>query len=64
MISPCALSASGASEPTGSSGDIRPSVIARPKIIAVTDFAIDQLEYREWRFWSASLSSPTRQPPR
>ena len=33
----------GTSAPTGSSGEIRPSVIARPKISAVTDFAIDQL---------------------
>ncbi len=43
VMAPCGLSASGNSAPTGSSGEIRPSVIARPKISAVTDFAIDQL---------------------
>jgi hypothetical protein len=42
-IVPCGWSASGTSDPTGSSALISPSVIARPKSIEVTDFAIDQL---------------------
>jgi hypothetical protein len=42
-IVPCGWSASGTSDPTGSSGEISPSVIARPNIIEVTDLAIDQL---------------------
>ncbi len=43
MTAPWPVSDSGSSAPTGSSGETRPSVIARPKIIETTDFAIDQL---------------------
>jgi hypothetical protein len=43
VIPPWGPSASGISEPSGSSGLIRPRVIARPKTIATTDFDSDQL---------------------
>ena len=64
MIPPCAASASGTSEPTGSSGAISPSVIARPNSIEVTDLAIDQLSKRRWRLIGSARSPWTRQPSR
>jgi len=62
VIAPCLRDASGMSAPTGSSGEMRPSVIARPKTSEVTDFAIDQLSNFALRLSAASRSSATRQP--
>ena len=63
VIAPWARSASGTSEPTGSSGEMRPSCIARPNISEVTDLAIDQLSNVVRRGWRApARSSPTRHP--
>jgi hypothetical protein len=59
---PCARSAWGSSEPTGSSGEMACSVMARPKSSEVTDFPIDQLSKVWLRFTAAARSSPTRQP--
>ena len=50
------------SEPIGSSGLISRFVIARMKVSAVIDFAIDQLWKRWLRLAAAARSSPTRQP--
>jgi hypothetical protein len=64
VISPCGSSASGTTEPSGSSGEIAPRVIARPKTSATADFAIDQLWYLVSRVTGAAESSPTRHPCR
>ncbi len=63
-MAPWPLSASGSSEPTGSSGEISPRVIARPNTSEVTDFASDQLSYRVSRLAAYARSTPTRQPLR
>ena len=62
MIAPWAASATGISEPSGSSGPIRPWVIARPKMSAVIDFAIDQLWKVVCAFTGPSRSEATRHP--
>ena len=64
VIAPCAWSATGISEPSGSSGPTRPWVIALPKIRAVIDFAIDQLWKVVCALTAASRSDATRHPYR
>ena len=64
MIAPCGWSASAISEPSGSSGEISPIVIARPNTSAVSDLASEKDSYCAFSFPGVSTSDATRQPCR